>query len=223
MKAAIRLEYDPPQTPRVLQVASLMDVPLDQKLSVHIDADLPIEDKPWHVGLVVGPSGAGKSTLARELWPDAIVGGQQWGDGALIDDFPAGMPIREVIASLSAVGLNTIPAWLRPYRTLSTGEQFRAGIARAMAETAGLVVVDEFSSVVDRQVAKVASHAIQKHVRRTGRQLICVTCHYDVAEYLQADWTHDVAAGKFTWGCVQPETADPAGDPRRRPLGVVTI
>ena len=204
MKATVRLEYDPPQTARVIQVSSLFDIAAGEKLSHRLDADLPIEDKPWNVGLITGPSGAGKSTLARELWPGALLGGQEWSDnGALIDDFPK-MPVKDVIALLSAVGLSTIPSYLRPYRTLSTGEQFRAGIARAMAETEGLVVVDEYSSTVHRQVARVASHALQKHVRRSGRQLIAVSCHDDLTEWLQPDWTYDVAASDFQWRCLQP-------------------
>jgi hypothetical protein len=205
VKATIRLEYDPPQTARVIQVSSLFDIPAGEKLSHHLDADLPVEDKPWNVGLVVGPSGSGKSSLAKELWPGALLGEQKWSpDGALIDDFPSGMGIKEVIALLSAVGLSTIPSYLRPYRTLSTGEQFRASIARAMAENDGLVVVDEYSSVVDRQIARVASHALAKTVRRTARQLIAVSCHFDLTEWLQPDWTYDVATGEFTWRCLQP-------------------
>src|SRR5260370_22207990 len=146
MRAAIRLEYDPPRTARVLQVASLMDVPLDQKLVVHIDADLPVEDRPWNVGLITGPSGAGKSSLAAELWADAIVGEQQWGGGAIVDDFPAGMSIKGVTGLLGAVGLNSVPAWCKPFTLLSNGERFRAGVARAMARTAGLAVVGEYGA-----------------------------------------------------------------------------
>lgn len=205
MKTTIHVEYSPPQTARVIQVASLFDIPAGEKLSHHLDAYLPIEEKNWNVGLIVGPSGAGKSTLARELWPGALLGEQEWsGDGALIDDFPAGMGIKEIIALLSAVGLSTIPSYLRPYRTLSTGEQFRASIARAMAETEGLVVVDEYSSTVHRQVARVASHALAKHVRRAGRQLIAVSCHDDLTEWLQPDFIYDVAASDFQWRCLQP-------------------
>jgi Fe-S cluster assembly ATPase SufC len=224
VKASIRLSCDPPRTPRVLQVGSLFNVPLDGKLSLAIDADLPVEDREWNIGLIVGPSGAGKSSLAAELWPDALLGTQEWGtDAGLVDCFPGGMSIKEITGLLSAVGLSTIPSWVRPFRTLSTGEQFRASIARAMAETSGLVVVDEYSSTVDRQVARVASHALQKTVRRAARQLIAVSCHFDLAEWLQPDWTYDVATGEFTWGSVQRTTADPHRDPRRRPLSVATI
>ena len=205
MKATIRLEYDPPKTARVIQVSSLFDIAAGEKLFHRLDASLPVEEKNWNIGLVTGPSGAGKSTLARELWPGALLGEQKWSaDGALVDDFPERMPVKEIIALLSAVGLSTIPSYLRPYRTLSTGEQFRASIARAMAETEGLVVVDEYSSTVHRQVARVASHALQKHVRRAGRQLIAISCHDDLTEWLQPDFVYDVAAGQFTWRSVQP-------------------
>ncbi|NRQ34500.1 hypothetical protein HII36_21995 [Nonomuraea sp. NN258] len=114
------------------------------------------------------------------------------------------MGIKDIVGLLTAVGLSSPPAWLRPYKTLSNGEAFRASMAGALAEHAGLLVVDEFTSVVDRQVAKVASHAVAKSVRRAGRQLVAVTCHYDVVDWLQPDWVYDVATAAFTWRSVQP-------------------
>lgn len=183
----------------------MFDLPLDKKLTVEIDAGLPLDDRDWSIGLVVGPSGSGKSSLAREAWPDAIVAEQKWSDdAALLDDFPRDMSTRDVVGLLTAVGLGSPPAWVRPFRTLSNGEAFRASIARALAESDGLVVVDEFTSVVDRQVARVASHTVQKTVRRAGRKFVGVTCHYDVTEWLQPDWVYDVAAAEFAWRSVQP-------------------
>jgi energy-coupling factor transporter ATP-binding protein EcfA2 len=205
MKAEITLSCPVARSPRVLQVSGMFDLPAEEKASLSLSADLPLGDRPWNVGLVTGPSGAGKSTLARHLWPDAVAGEHEWpADCALVDGFPGSMGIRDVTGLLSAVGLASPPAWVRPFRTLSNGEAFRASTARALAETDGLVVVDEFSSVVDRQVARVASHAVQKTVRRQGRQFIAVTCHYDVEDWLQPDWVYDMAAGSFTWRSVQP-------------------
>lgn len=68
-----------------------------------------------------------------------------------------------------------------------------------MAESNDLVVIDEFSSVVDRQVAKVASHAVQKSIRRSKRQFIAVTCHYDVLDWLQPGWVYQPADNSFIW------------------------
>ena len=49
------------------------------------------------------------------------------------------------------VGLGDVPTWLRPYRVLSTGQQFRANLARVLCEAPARVVIDEFTSVVDRK------------------------------------------------------------------------
>jgi ABC-type molybdenum transport system ATPase subunit/photorepair protein PhrA/GNAT superfamily N-acetyltransferase len=204
VRAEITLSSPVKRSARVLQLQGMFDVPIEEKLTSAWSVELPVEGRPWNVGLLVGPSGAGKSTIARKLWPDALVGAQEWTDRALVDDFPKGMSVKDVVALLGAVGLNSPPAWMRPYATLSNGEAFRAGLARALADSDGLVVIDEFTSVVDRQVAKVASHAVQKAVRRRNRQLVAVSCHYDVLDWLQPDWVYDVAAASFEWRSVQP-------------------
>ena len=64
----------------------------------------------------------------------------------------------------------------------------RVDIARALLCEKQLVVFDEFTSVVDREVAQVASYAISKAVKRTSKQFIAVTCHYDVVDWLEPDW-----------------------------------
>jgi GNAT superfamily N-acetyltransferase len=62
-----------------------------------------------------------------------------------------------------------------------------------------LVVFDEFTSVVDRNVARACSAAIAKGIRRGAIpcRFIAVTCHYDVAEWLEADWVLDMATGQL--------------------------
>jgi GNAT superfamily N-acetyltransferase len=63
-----------------------------------------------------------------------------------------------------------------------------------------IVVFDEFTSVVDRTVAKVCSAAIAKGIRR-GRipcRFVAVTCHYDVADWLAPDWVVDMSTCELT-------------------------
>lgn len=185
------------ETPRTLQLSGMFDVP-PAKLSTQewaFDFDLPAE---WNVGVIVGPSGAGKSTAAREIFRTALVDGWPWpADRSLVDGFPAGMPIKDIVGLLSSVGFSSPPAWLRPYHVLSNGEKFRVDMARTLAEMPDLAVVDEFTSVVDRTVAQVGSAAIAKAVRRRGQQFVAVTCHYDVIDWLDPDWVFQPHTGSL--------------------------
>jgi ABC-type ATPase involved in cell division len=188
------------RSPRVLQLEGLFDVPPTTRSSQSWKIDLPIEDgKPWNIGLIVGPSGSGKSTVARSAFADHLVEGYHWpADKSIVDAFPAKMGIKEIVGALSSVGFSSPPAWLRPFACLSNGEQFRATMARALAESPDLCVMDEFTSVVDRTVAQVGSAAIAKSVRRAGKQFIAVTCHFDVLDWLQPDWVLEMPLGTFT-------------------------
>ena len=51
-----------------------------------------------------------------------------------------------------------------------------------------IIVFDEFTSVVDREIAKVSTFDIGKAVRRSAKKFIAVTCHYDVVDWLDPDW-----------------------------------
>jgi hypothetical protein len=76
-------------------------------------------------------------------------------------------------------------------------------LALALTRRDELVVLDEYTSVVDRTVAQIGSAAVAKVVRRRGQQLIAVTCHADVIDWLQPDWVYHPAEGRFTWRCLQ--------------------
>src|SRR5262245_5293079 len=196
-------------SPRVAQIRGLFDLTAEAKSSLHWDVELPLAERPWHLGLVVGPSGCGKSTIAKALFAAALerqTGLTEWpADRAVVDVFPAKMPVKEVVELLSSVGFSSPPAWLRPYRVLSTGQQFRASLARllAAAPVNEVVVVDEFTSTVDRTVAQVGSAAAARCVRRRGQKLVAVTCHEDVEAWLQPDWVYRPAEGRFEWRCLQ--------------------
>lgn len=55
--------------------------------------------------------------------------------------------------------------------------------------------MDEYTSVVDRNVAKSMSNALQKFIRNEGKQIILATCHYDILDWLQPDWIYDLNKG----------------------------
>lgn len=193
----VQTDYQP--TFRTEKVVGMFDVPAASKLTKSWQVDLPIEAADWSVGLIVGASGAGKTTIAKRAFQDAVFfDSHKWGTTSLLNDFDAALDVRTITDALSHVGFASPPAWLLPYHCLSNGQKFRADLARAILETSGVLVFDEFTSLVDRTVAKVGSYAVQKYVRKMKRQFVAVTCHYDVAEWLEPDWVYDVSTMEFS-------------------------
>jgi ABC-type transport system involved in cytochrome c biogenesis ATPase subunit/GNAT superfamily N-acetyltransferase len=215
MNTTITVESVIAETPRVAQLRGLFDLPAEARSRLQWNVDLPLEERPWNIGLITGPSGCGKSTIARHLWPAELLHSTHlhWPAGqALVDAFPAETSLKEVAALLSAVGFSSPPAWLRPFAVLSTGQQFRATLARLLAEALapgsnGLVVCDEFTSVIDRTVARIGSAALARTVRRRGLRFVAISCHDDIIGWLQPDWTFHPAEDRFDWRCLQRRPA----------------
>jgi energy-coupling factor transporter ATP-binding protein EcfA2 len=181
---------------RAARVKSLFNA--EKGCNFDLVADLPIDDPSWRVGLIVGPSGSGKTSIANAIWPALPIYDPAWPNRQpIIDAIAPRGSFDEVTAALAAVGLGTVPAWLRPFRVLSNGEKFRANLARVIAEKPAQVKLDEFSSVVDRQIARMGALAFQKAWRRAGGQAILLSCHYDVIDWLEPCWVFDTSTGKY--------------------------
>ena len=189
----IVIESEVPRTFRTASLESVFDCPIGKKQRLEWHVEIPGLEDEWSIGMIVGPSGSGKSTVMKQAYGEPI--NWQWPvDKALIDALAPQKEMTEVSAALGAVGLNTIPSWARPFHVLSNGEQFRATIARHFLEDERTpIVIDEFTSVVDRQVAQIASNAVQKFIRKNNKRFVAVTCHYDIIEWLQPDWVLDMA------------------------------
>ena len=168
-------------------------------------ANLPIEDEGWQIGLIVGPSGSGKTSIGKQIWDSGITNlTEGWNPNLpIIEDIAPSKSMNEVTSALSAVGLGDVPAWLRPFKVLSNGEQFRAGLARLICDAPNKVIVDEFTSVIDRQIAKVGAAAFAKTWRKGNGQIVLLSCHYDIIEWLQPDWIYDTAEARFSRDCLR--------------------
>ena len=176
-----------PETFRVQSVIGSFTLQ-DVKLEKRIRGTLPIENEDWQIGVIVGRSGTGKTSIAKQLFPDNYIKNLEYTHDSILDDFPESLGIKEVTRALCSVGFASPPDWLKNYSCLSQGEKMRVDIARALCLPQKLVVFDEFTSVVDREIAKIASYAIAKAIRRTDKQFIAVTCHYDILDWLEPDW-----------------------------------
>ena len=124
------------------------------------DCSLPIRDGNWGIGLILGSSGSGKTKLLETVYENKCIDFNWEKDKAIVSHFPS---YEEAIDKLGAVGLNSIPSWCKPFHVLSNGEQFRVNMAMKLKDN---VTIDEFTSVVDRQVAKSCSNSIKKYITR---------------------------------------------------------
>lgn len=214
MKIEFEVECNVERDYWVEQLAGTFDLDVEGKAKRSFKVDLPSLDDPWRVGAIVGPSGSGKSVIAREAYGDAFIEGYGWDDRSVVSNFELPQTpkddqpsIKDITRSLSSVGFSSPPDWLKPYRVLSNGQKFRADLARALMDPRPLIVFDEFTSVVDRQVAQVGSKAVAKAVRHDpgGKRFVGVSCHYDFLAWFEPDWVLDLNAGKLARGWVQRE------------------
>lgn len=200
-KHVVELDYKP--SFRSEKVAGLFDIPVQDKLHKEWNINIPLEDKEWKIGLITGTSGSGKTTIARRLFDNKMHTSFEWKSTCLLDDFPQHIDMKTITETLSKVGFSSPPSWLLPYSALSNGQKFRVELARCLLEYDDLFVFDEFTSVVDRQVAQISAFAFQKILRKNEKKFVAVTCHYDVEEWLQPDWVFDISSNSFKWGSLQ--------------------
>lgn len=149
-----------------------------------------IMQEDFSIGLIVGASGSGKSTLLSAygteediIWDNEL---------SIASHFESAEDAKN---RLSGVGLNSIPSWLRPYSVLSTGEKFRVDLARRLKSGA---VIDEFTSTVDRNVAKSTANSVRQYITKHNlKNIVFSSCHYDIIDWLQPDWVYDTVLGNF--------------------------
>lgn len=149
--------------------------------------------KKFKLGVIVGSSGSGKSTLLKHFGSE---------EKPIWDDYKSIVSHFEnpddAINKLGSVGLNSVPSWYKPYHVLSNGEKFRADLARKLKSGA---VIDEFTSVVDRTVAKAASVSLSKYIKTNDLDNIVIsTCHHDILEWLEPDWVINTDTGELLTG-----------------------
>lgn len=175
---------------RCQKAANSLDIDVEKKSKHHLEVSVDMET-PFNLGLIVGASGSGKTTLAKQMFGEDCFISPLDMSKPIIEQFPKEWSYDDCAAALAGIGLTSVPCWIRPVYTLSNGQRARAEAALLMASDRPRIIIDEWTSVVDRTVAKAMSNCIQKYARKSGKQIILLSCHYDVVEWLNPDFIVD--------------------------------
>jgi len=188
-------ESKPKETFRISSVLNAFDLDIE-KIREHFKGNIDIEGKHWNVGLIVGGSGTGKSTIAEGVFGEYFAE-YDYKEQAVIDDMPKGKSTKEITKAFTSVGFASPPSWLKPYSVLSNGERMRCDLANCILQEKEIIVFDEFTSVVNREVAKTGSYAISKAVKKLNKKFIAVACHSDIIDWLEPDWIYNTDEQRF--------------------------
>ena len=188
-------EVKPKQTFRVASVIGKFDLQSEHIIE-RFQGNIDINED-WQIGLIVGKSGTGKTTIAKQLFPDSYITNFEYNQETVLDDMPKECSVEQITSAFNSVGFSSPPSWLKPYSVLSNGQKMRVDLARAILDEKKFFVFDEFTSVVDRNVAQIGSFAMQKAIRKTDKKFIAVTCHFDVQDWLLPDWVFNTDTMTF--------------------------
>jgi ABC-type ATPase with predicted acetyltransferase domain len=175
---------------RVAKIKGLFDLQNDHN-EEHFTGDITLPEK-WNIGVIVGPSGTGKTTIAKELFGEDYFTEPEFKSASVIDDMPEA-DANVIAMTFNSVGFSSPPSWLKPYEVLSNGEKMRVQLAYSILQNKDQIVFDEYTSVVDRNVAQIGSAAISKAIKRLDKKFVAVACHYDILDWLEPDWVFDTA------------------------------
>lgn len=142
----------------------------------------------YRLGIIVGNSGTGKTTLAKELFNYSPEIQNHSKSKSVLDIFDESLDLIEISKMLTSVGFSSPRSWLKPYHVLSNGEKMRVDLAIKLLSKEDLIVFDEFTSVVDRNVAKTMCLVINKMLTKINKKVILVSCHFDILDYLESDF-----------------------------------
>ena len=177
------------------RVAQAFDLEFDGTITTDIPDFDPPEKDSYNIGMIVGASGSGKSQILNGHFFEAVFRGEEahiWNPTKAIVSHFNNPEIA--IEKLFACGVASVPTLCKPYRVLSNGEKYRAMIARSLDDG---MVLDEFTSEVNRETAKSLSVSLSKYIRRNNmKNIVLASCHKDIIEWIEPDWVFDCDSGQ---------------------------
>lgn len=181
---------------RCKMAANSLDIDTKKKSVHHLKIENIHIPETWSIGVVYGASGSGKTTLAKKIFGEEIFKSVLKEDLPIIEQFDESYSYQDCADMLNGMGLNSVPCWIRPVYTLSNGQKARAEAALLLS-LSHMVIIDEWTSVVDRAVGKAMSVCVSKYVKKKNKKIILLTCHHDIIEWLKPDWVIDCNKQEF--------------------------
>jgi len=209
VKVSVSFLSSVPRTKRTSLVQESFGVNPDSIESL-VFHDLSMEIVPGEIILIVGASGSGKTTLLRlvkgEVKPTKgnvfIPSNAKLG---FMEPISSSRPLIEEVGStinkslyiLNKVGLSDFSTYLLRYDQLSTGQQYRAQLAKLIDSGSNVWVLDNFLSNLDKTTSMIIANNIQKIARKLSVTLIVACC--DCEHFIDALKPDKILLKEYGW------------------------
>ncbi len=179
-------------TKRTIAVCEAFGLGIDEAKHFVVFDDFSLDFCRRDLIYITGDSGGGKTLLLKafkEFFGDEAM---ELGDVEIDPDETlvegVGGDVKEAIETLSLCGLNDAFLFLRKYKELSDGQKYRYKLAKLMNNKEKNVwIIDEFCATLDRVMARIIAHLIQKVARKYGKTVVVATTHQNIIEDFQPD------------------------------------
>jgi hypothetical protein len=188
----LTLDFEPPQTDRARELIRIFGLREERIRHQRLRHRCRIRVRPGDIIYLTGANGAGKSVLLNAMYEQAPPS-----DRLRLDDIalPGDRPVIDCIDKplfasadlLTHAGISDIFSMLQAPAILSTGQQHRYRMARAMTHPATFIFADEYTSSMDRIAAAGAAFRLRKLSHNSGKVFILASCHEDILKDLQPD------------------------------------